>query len=304
MRTSFIKTLIEIARDDPRVILVTPDMGFSVLEKFRDEFPERIINSGIAEQNSVGVAAGLALSGKIAYVYSIVPFVTMRPFEQVRIDACYQNLPVKLVGTGGGLTYGALGPTHHSIEDISLMRSLPNMSVLCPGDPVEAGLCTKFSHQIPGPVYLRLGKGNDPTIHKSIPEAAFGNGIQLKFGDRATIITTGNLLGNGMAASEMLEKDGKPCSLISMPSVKPIDKELILSLAGKGSPIFTLEEHSIIGGLGGAVSEILAESGLSVPFTRIGMPDRFCKEVGSQEYLRKLNHLDAESIAKTISSKL
>jgi transketolase len=277
-------------------------MGFSVFEKFREEFPGRLINSGIAEQNSVGVAAGLALAGKIAYVYSIVPFVTMRPFEQVRIDVCYQNLPVKLVGSGGGLTYGSLGPTHHSIDDIALMRSLPNMSVFCPGDPTESELCAISSYEKPGPAYLRLGKGSgEPAVHKNRPEFHFGKAINVRYGKDVALIVTGNLLNNAVLASESLSKDGIGCSVFSMPTVKPLDVELILSLAGVGMPIVTLEEHSIIGGLGSAISEVLSESKFKVHFKRIGIRDRFCKEVGSQDYLRSIYGLDAGSLHKEIA---
>jgi transketolase len=278
-------------------------MGFSVLEKFRDEFPGRLINAGIAEQNSVGLAAGLALCGKIVYVYSIVPFVTMRPFEQVRVDVCYQNLPVKLVGSGGGLTYGSLGPTHHSIEDIGLMRGLPNMTVYCPGDPIEAELCTQSSHAIPGPAYIRLAKGSgDPIVHKSKPDFRLGKAIQLRSGPDGAILVTGNLLGNAVAATEELSKEGVSCSVFSLPSVKPIDSELVLKLAQMGMPFVTLEEHSVIGGIGSAASEILAESGFKTKFRRIGLPDRFAKEAGSQDYLRKKFGLDASSLAKTLQS--
>jgi transketolase len=303
MRSSFIRSLTEIARIDSRVVVVTPDMGFSVLEKFRDEFPGRLINAGIAEQNSVGLAAGLALCGKIVYVYSIVPFVTMRPYEQVRIDACYQNLPVKLVGSGGGLTYGSLGPTHHSIEDISLMRGLPNMTVYCPGDPMEAELCTQSSHEIPGPAYIRLAKGSgDPIVHKSKPDFHLGKAIQIRNGPDGAILVTGNLLGNAVAVSELLSKEDVSCSVFSLPTVKPFDSGLVLSLAEKGVPFVTIEEHSIIGGIGSAASEIIAESGLKARFRRIGLPDQFAKEAGSQDYLRKKSGLDSSSLAKTLSS--
>lgn len=305
MRASFVRALTEIARKDPRVMVVTPDMGFSVLEKLRDEFPGRVINTGIAEQDSVGVAAGLALAGKIVFVYSIVPFVTMRPFEQVRVDVCYQNLPVKLVGSGGGLTYGSLGPTHHSIEDISIMRSLPNMSVLCPGDPIEAEMCTEFAYGVPGPAYLRLGKGSgDPVVHKSRLKAAFGKGIRVREGGQAAILVTGNMLHNAVLAADLLAKEGVSCGVFSLPSVKPLDRELVLSLASAGKPVITVEEHSVIGGLGSAVSDVIVEAGIRVPLRKIALPDRFCKEAGSQEYLRRLNGLDSDSIAKAVRSLL
>ncbi|MBN2122384.1 1-deoxy-D-xylulose-5-phosphate synthase [Candidatus Micrarchaeota archaeon] len=304
MRRAFVDALLDIAKEDERVVVITPDMGFSVFERFREAFPERIYNTGIAEQNSVGIASGLALNGKVVFVYSIVPFVTMRPFEQVRIDACYQNLPIKLVGSGGGLTYGPLGPTHHSIEDIALMRALPNMSVLCPGDPIESVLCTKEAHRIPGPAYIRLGKGSgEPTIHESTPDFSIGRGIVLKEGKDANIISTGNMLENATLASGLLEKEGIGCGVVSMPSVKPLDLELVSSLSRK-APLFSLEEHSMIGGLGSAVAEFLSESGEHSSFLRIALPDRFCHEVGSQQYLRNLYGLSPEGIAKRVISRI
>ncbi len=301
MRKTFVNTLTEIAREDQRVVVVTPDMGFSIFEKFREEFPKRIYNTGIAEQNSIGIAAGLALIGKVVYVYSIVPFVTMRPFEQVRVDVCYQNLPVKLVGSGGGLTYGTLGPTHHSIEDISLMRSLPNMSVFCPGDPVESELCTRAVHALPGPAFLRLGKGSgEPVVHTAHKSnLSVDMPISLKEGSDATILSTGNMLQNAVLASEILEKKGISCGVVSVPKVKPLNENSIITLAEK-TPLFTLEEHSVIGGLGSAVAGILAESDVTSKFSRIALPDRFCKEVGSQTYLREMNGLSAEKIANKI----
>ncbi len=301
MRNAFIRNLTELARKDARIVLVTADMGFSVFEKFMEEFPDRAFNTGIAEQNSVGIASGLALCKKIPFVYSIAPFVTMRPFEQVRIDVCYQNLPVKLVGAGGGLTYGALGPTHHSIEDISLMRALPNMTVFCPGDPVEAELSMLEAHRIPGPAYIRLGKGGgDPIVHKTKPKFRLGKGIVLKKGKDVAIISTGNMLQTAVQASEELKKHGVDCGVVSMPVVKPIDKELIISMANEGHKILTLEEHSIIGGLGSAVAEVLAEGEAKARFARIALPDRFCSEVGSQEYLRDLYGLSVKKVVSKV----
>lgn len=305
MRKAFIDTLEGIAREDENVVLITPDMGFSVFERFAEKFPKRIFNVGIAEQNAVGLAAGLALCGKTVYVYSIAPFVTMRPFEQVRIDVCYQNLPVKLVGSGGGLTYGQLGPTHHSIEDMSLMRSLPNMCVLCPGDPIESELCTIESHRRPGPAYLRLGKGGrEPAVHQGKPEGfAAGKSIRLREGKDATLISTGNMLPDALATCALLEGKGVDCALLSMPCVKPLDADAVLSAAEAG-PVVTIEEHSIIGGLGSAVADVLAERGKggAGKFLRMAIPDRFCKEVGSQKYLRGLCGISPEKAAGRILS--
>ena len=178
MRTAFIETLTQLAKKDDTVFLITPDMGYSVLEKFRDEFPNQFLNSGIAEQNTISVAAGLASSGYTVFVYSIIPFVTMRCFEQVRLDLAYNNTNVKLVGIGAGLTYGSLGASHHAIEDIAIMRSIPNMTVLCPGDPIETRELVKRSYEKNGPVYIRLGKNGEANIHDANTRIEIGKSIE------------------------------------------------------------------------------------------------------------------------------
>ncbi|UUZ83059.1 transketolase [Paenibacillus sp. P26] len=286
MRNTFIKYLTEQAEKDDRIFVITPDLGFSVLEQFEKKFPDRFINVGIAEQNAVSVATGLALSGKIVYVYSIVPFVTMRCFEQVRVDVAYMNTNVRLVGVGAGLSYGPAGATHHAIEDISVMRSLPNMTVCCPGDPIEVREITlrSFDHQ--GPMYIRLGKNGEPCIHSSTATISIGKAIRLTEGKDVCILTTSNMLEEGQKLVERLKASNKSASLISFPTIKPLDHEMITELINKKIPIVTLEEHNIIGGLGTAVSEVIAESGKGVPFLRFGIKDQFCHYVGSQMFLR------------------
>ncbi|QGQ98460.1 1-deoxy-D-xylulose-5-phosphate synthase [Paenibacillus psychroresistens] len=286
MRTTFINTLTEEAKSNDRIFIITPDLGFSVLERFRDLFPNRFLNVGIAEQNAVGVAAGLALSGKIVYVYSIVPFVTMRCFEQVRVDVAYMNTNVRLIGVGAGLSYGPAGATHHSIEDIAVMRNLPNMTVCCPGDPLEVREIVKQSVDYQGPMYIRLGKNGEPTIHKETQQLTIGKAIQVSEGKDLIIITTSNMLEEGNQIADSLKEQGKTVTLVSMHTIKPFDSETVLRLINKGIPMVTLEEHNIIGGLGSAVAEVIAESGQAVRFKRIGIKDVFCHDVGSQQYLR------------------
>lgn len=286
MRTTFINTLTEEAKTNENIYIITPDLGFSVLERFRDLFPKRFLNVGIAEQNAVGVAAGLALSGKIVYVYSIVPFVTMRCFEQVRVDVAYMNTNVRLVGVGAGLSYGPAGATHHSIEDIAVMRNLPNMTVCCPGDPLEVREIVRQSVNYQGPMYIRLGKNGEPMIHKENQKLIIGKAIQVTEGQDLIIITTSNMLEEGKQIVNMLRGKGKSVALVSMHTIKPFDIETVLNLIHQGIPMVTLEEHNIIGGLGSAVAEVIAESGQAVRFKRIGIKDIFCHEVGSQQYLR------------------
>tara|TARA_B100001146_G_C16178841_1_gene433672 strand:+ start:813 stop:1718 length:906 start_codon:yes stop_codon:yes gene_type:complete len=287
MRTTFVKTLIELARKDERIFLLTPDMGYSVLESFRDEFPDRFLNTGIAEQNTIGVAAGLALTGKIVYVYSIIPFVTMRCYEQVRLDLAYNNLNVKLIGIGAGLTYGSLGPSHHAVEDIAIMRSIPNMTVLCPGDPIETRELVKESYTTYGPTYIRLGKNGEPNIHSEETKIEIGKSITVIDGNNFALITTSNMLETGKNWIEEWNQDGINASLISMPSLKPFDTQKIIDLIEKQIPIMVLEEHNVIGGLGSAVSEVVAKVGKPVKFKHIGINDKFSHVVGDHQFQKE-----------------
>lgn len=305
MRTAFIKTLFDLAKQDERINLIVGDLGYSVVEPFQKEFPSRFINAGVAEQNMTGMAAGLALSGKIVFTYSIANFPTLRCLEQIRNDICYHNANVKIVAVGGGFAYGALGMTHHATEDLAIMRSLPNMVVIAPGDPVEAKLATQAIIEHEGPCYLRLGKAGEPKVHQSEPDFKLGKAVQLKDGTDITLISTGGMLFNTLKAAEKLEEQGISVRVLSMHTVKPLDIETVLKAASETLAIFTIEEHSIIGGLGGAVAETLAESGNSqVYFQRLGIPSTFISQVGSQEYLRELFSLSANGIVNSIETVL
>lgn len=287
MRKTFIDTLIELARIDKRVFLVTADMGYGVLEPFRDEFPDRFLNTGIAEQNTIGVAAGLALSGYIVYAYSIVPFITMRCYEQIRVDLAYMNTKVRLIGVGAGFEYGSAGATHHAIEDISLMRSLPNMTVCCPGDNLEAKEILEQSILFPGPMYIRIGKNKDAFYQDTNNKITIGKASVIEEGQDIALITTSNMLGTGKKLCEDLKSQGRKPYLVSMHTVKPLDTGIIHDLINLGVEIYTLEEHNIINGLGSAVAEVIAESGKAVKFKRIGIPDTFSHYIGNQDYLRE-----------------
>lgn len=285
MRKTFINTLIELAHEDKDIVLITADMGFSVLEPFFEEFPERSINCGIAEQNAVSIASGLALAGKKPYVYTIIPFLVERAFEQVRLDVAYMNVNVKLVGIGAGFTYGTAGATHHAIEDISLMRSLPNMTVCCPGDNNEAEQIIRQSIQNDKPMYIRIGRHNRGIFDNHKIE--IGKASVIKEGKDIAVIATSNMLPDAAGYCKKLEEEGRNPYFISMHTIKPIDKSLIEDLVNNGIEIHTLEEHSIIGGLGSAVAEVIAESGKGVKFKRIGIPDSFSHYVGSQKYIKQ-----------------
>lgn len=305
MRAAFIKTLFEMAQKDKRIMLVVGDLGFGVVTPFMEQLPAQFINAGVAEQNMTGMAAGIALSGKIVFTYSIANFPTIRCLEQVRNDICYHEANVKIVSVGGGMSYGSLGITHHATEDIAIMRSLPNMVVVAPGDPVEASLATRAMVEHPGPCYLRLGRDGEPTVHPPDVDFQLGKAILVRDGKHLTFIVTGALLPEAIAAADSLRERKITARILSMHTVKPLDREAVLIAARETPLVFTVEEHSIIGGLGGAVAEILMEADLGyVRFKRIGLNDAFRNKVGDQNYLRAEYGLDAHGILRTVESVL
>jgi transketolase len=250
----------------------------------------------------------MALSGRTVLTYSIANFPVTRCLEQIRNDVCYHDANVKIVAVGGGMAYGSLGMTHHATEDLAIMRAMPNMVVLAPNDPVEAKLATRAAVAHRGPVYLRLGKQGEQTVHASEPAFELGKSIRMREGGDATLFVTGGLLLNAMDAAERLAARGIHAGVVSVPCLKPLDADAVLDAPGA---IFTIEEHSVIGGLGSAVAETLMERGRPSPrspalrFKRIGLPgDRFSLKIGDQNYLRREFGLDAEGIAQTIERAL
>ena len=300
MRSAFIETLTMLAEADPRIWLLCGDLGYSVLERFAQRFPERYLNVGVAEQNMTGVAAGLALSGKIVFTYSIANFPTLRPLEQIRNDICYHNANVKIVAVGGGLAYGTAGYTHHGLEDIAALRSLPNMSIVAPGDPLETQQATEVVAAHSGPCYLRLGKGGELVVHQAPPVFQLGKAIWLKHGEKVTLISTGSLLGESVNAANQLAAYNIPPNVISMPTIKPLDIEAVLTAAETSLLLVTLEEHSITGGLGSAVAEVIADNGLKVFLIRIGVVPGPYLFNGSQTFLRRQYGLDASGIVERV----
>jgi transketolase len=297
MRAAFIDTLMAMAAEDERLWLLTGDLGFSVLEPFADRFPNRFVNAGVAEQNMTGVAAGIALTGQIVFTYSIANFPTLRCFEQIRNDACYHNLPVKVVAVGGGMAYGSQGYTHHGIEDLAVMRTLPNLMVVAPGDPVEVRLATQAVIAWPGPAYLRLGRGGEPVVHGAAPAFAPGKMIEVRPGCDALIISTGALLSEAVAAAKLAEADGRSVAVWSSPWIKPFDRAAVERAAAAFPIILTAEEARVSGGLGGLVAEALAV--LPSPRARLlcaGIPDLILTEAYSQKAVRTLLGLDAQGL--------
>lgn len=300
MRTTFVRTLETLAKDDSSIWLVTGDLGFTVLENFRDTFPNQYLNAGVAEQNLIGTAAGLALSGKKVFVYSIIPFITFRCLEQIRNDICYHKLPVCVVGVGAGYSYGHQGATHHAIEDIAIMRALPGMTVVCPGDPVETEAAVKAIAAMNGPCYLRLGKAGEPRLHEALPDFTIGKAIQMRDGADATLIATSTMLETAVKVVDQMKEAGMTIRLLSMPTVKPIDADAIERAAKETSFIVTLEEHESIGGLGSAVSEILSTKDCRTRHLLLSTPPAFADAIGSTNFLRQRAGIDVESVMTRI----
>lgn len=297
MRRGFIKAITELAEKDKNVYLLTGDLGFRVFEDFSKKFPKQYINCGVAEQNMMGLAAGLALSGKKPYVYSIVPFATLRCLEQIRDDICYQNLNVKIVGVGGGFSYGSLGYTHIVMEDLAILRTLPNMTVVFPGDISETQKLVAEAYKTKSPTYIRLANAGNFKIHERLPDIKIGKQEILKKGRKGLIIANGVQSAICLKALKELKMDLK---LINMHTLKPIDEKILLKEVSGYKKIMTIEEHSIIGGLNSAVSEILARNGWQGVLKPLAMPDLFPSKIGKADYLRNQYGLDKEGIAKNI----
>lgn len=287
MRNHVIDRLYDLAQTDERIMLIVGDLGYSVVEKFRDSFGNRYLNAGISEQNMTGVAAGLAHDGHVVFTYSIGNFPTLRCIEQIRNDVCYHNLNVKIVAVGGGFAYGDLGMTHHATEDIAMMRALPNMRVYVPGDAIEAVLCLEEAYRKEGPAYIRLARGKESLIHSNTETLDITKPVQIKKkGKDINILTCGTVASEGIQLYELL-KDKYDTGLFAVPTVKPLDRETITELANESKMIVTVEEHNVIGGLGGAVSEIMAELPQKRAFLRrYGLQDVYTEVVGDQLYLR------------------
>lgn len=290
-------------RRDPKIMTLTADMGFGVFEGIQKSFGNRFINTGVAEANTAGIAAGFALSGHTVFFYGQATFVTMRCFEQVRLDIASHNLNVKIIGTSAGFTLSQYGVSHHSIEDVALMRLLPNMTVLCPGDLYEAEWAINLAHAIKGPVYVRIGRtsnGADTNIHRKKPILALGSPILLKRGKKAVLIANGSMLARASDVVSVLERRGISTSLISMPTVKPVNKRALLRVVDGAKVVFTLEEHFVIGGLGSAVADAMENSAVHIPIIKLGIRDTFLHIVGSRDYLLAKNKLSVESISSAI----
>ena len=305
MRDTFVKTLINLAKDNPNIELITGDLGFGVLKPFWEVLPNQFINAGIAEQNMTSLAAGMALEGKTVFTYSIGNFPTLRCVEQIRNDCAYHNANVKIVCIGGGFVYGSLGMSHQATEDIAIMRALPDVAVFAPADSKETEAVTKAIASYQGTCYLRLGRGGEKPIHKeALENFQIGKAIKIADGERVAILSTGAICDEILIAREELNRNGINPAVYTFPTVKPLDCKTIFDVANNYDIIVTCEEHNVIGGFGSAVSEVLAENPHTARLIKIGVPDCYCTYVGNQKYLREQYGLDGISIAKKILDAL
>ena len=305
MRDAFIRSLTELAPQHPELILLSGDLGFAVFNDYIARFPSQFLNVGVAEQNMSGLAAGLALEGHTVFTYSIGNFPTLRCLEQIRNDICYHRANVKIVCIGGGMSYGPVGFSHHATEDLAILRSLPHMLVLAPGDLWEAAEASRFLVDHRGPAYLRLDKSYaSPT---NLPDEVFvpGRIRVVRPGQDVTLAATGGILSEALQAAALLASEGMEARVLSVHTIKPLDLQTLSAAARDTGGIVTIEEHAVAGGLGGAVAEALLEAGVHPRFfLRMGLQDTFSSVVGSQQYLRKVYSLDAPSIARAASSRL
>lgn len=302
MRTAYLDTLYELAQKDKRVYALISDNGAIVYDMYRRDLAEQYLNLGISEANMIGMAAGMANCGKIPFAYTIGAFLAYRAYEFIRNDVCLQNQNVKIVGTGAGEIYSALGPTHHSTEDLGGLRSLPNLAIICPASPLEVKKATKAAYEFMGPVYLRLGTNREPEIYEEDYEFQIGKSVTLREGNDVTLIGTGSILNDALDAVEKLQAEGISVRVINMHTIKPIDKGSIVRAIDETGKIVTIEDHNIIGGLGSAVAEVIAEYGKAVQFKRIGLKG-FSEGYGSYRQVKEANgvgHLAIEEAVKNI----
>lgn len=304
MRNTFANEVTQLARIDERVVLLSGDIGNKLFDDFKKIDEQRFYNCGIAEANMMGVAAGMALSGLRPIIYTITPFTTTRCFEQIRVDVCYHHVPVIIVGTGSGLSYTELGPTHHSLEDMAILRTLPGMCVMAPCDSTELRLALRAALQQDNPVYIRIGKKGEPDIHTGLSNLVIGKAIVVREGADIALLSAGTVMPEVLGAADLLKEKGISAEVASVHSIKPLDGDYIRSASNRFKLLVTIEEHGLIGGLGSAVSEWCAKENILVPQLSLGTPDEFMHEIGTQHYARERYGLVAEKIAERVVSRL
>ena len=304
MRKTCLDMVYELAKKDPRIFFIGSDLGVGTLDKFKKEMPGRFFMEGVSEANLIGMAAGLAMEGKIPYVNTIATFLTRRCFDQLVVDLCLHHVNVRLIASGGGVVYAPLGPTHEAVEDIAILRAVPNMTIVAPADASEMRRLMPLTVDHKGPMYIRLAKGGDPIVTTDTIPFAIGRAFLMRPGKDALIVTTGITLKHSLEAAETLGKENIEAAVLHVPTIKPLDREAILGIASDVPVIVTIEEHTVIGGLGSAVAETIAEANFKSPkrFKRIGIPDVFPDQYGSQASLMERYSITAQNLIAVIKS--
>jgi transketolase len=306
MRKMVLNQVFELAKQDERVLFIGSDLGSGTLKEFRQQFPDRFFMEAISEANILGMATGFALDGRIPYVNTIATFLTRRSFEQAVIDVGLHNAPVRMIGNGGGLVYGPLGPTHVATDDIGIFRTIPNMTILAPADAREMRRLMPQTLAHPGPIYIRLAKGGDPVVTPEDGPLAIGRAVPMREGDAALVVTTGTTLQIALEAAKDLAAQGVEVAILHMPTIKPLDETSLLAAAGRTSLVATIEEHSLIGGLGSAVAESLVDHNVLPKrgIVRLGAPDRFVDVYGSQAEIMNKFGINKSNLASRIIERL
>lgn len=305
MRNAFAKTITALAAEDDRIVLLSGDIGNRLFDEFKAAYPRRFYNCGVAEANMVGMAAGLAMSGLRPVCYTIAPFLTYRCLEQIRVDLCYHHVPVVLVGTGAGLSYASLGATHHSCEEMGMLRLLPGLAVVAPADSAEVRGALRSALQQPGPVYVRIGKKGEPAVHSSDPAFEIGKAIPLREGKEICFLCAGTVLSEAIGAADLLAAEGVSAKVVSFHTLKPLDTLLLAEVFGRCRLVATVEEHSVLGGLGGAVAEWLSEQDRPpARLLRLGSPDAFLHETCDQAEARERFGLTPAGLAERVRKGL
>jgi len=302
MRDAFVRKLTAEAETDPNVMLLVGDLGFGVVAAFGDAYPDQFLNCGVAEQSMVGIAAGLAAAGRRPFVYSISNFPSLRPLEQIRNDVCYHGLGVTIVAVGTGLAYGSLGYTHHGVEDMAILRTLPGMRVYTPADALECAAAVEQILADPSPAYLRLGKNTEPLMHAGQPDLSTGGPLLVREGSDVTVLVTGPIVVQALAVADLLESEGISVRVLSCPVVKPLNADGIRSAADGTVGIVTLEEHTVLGGFGSAVLEAFALRGWRTPIMPLGLADEATHIVGGQEWIRERAGLSTDHVRRSIET--
>ena len=304
MRKTAMSAIYELAKRDERVVFIGSDLGAGVLDEMRREMPERFFMEGVCEQAIVGMAAGLAMNGYIPYINTIATFLSRRCYEQIAIDLCLHKLPVRLIASGGGTVYAPLGPTHMATDDLAILRALPNMTIVAPCDAPEMQRTMDASLDVAGPMYVRIAKGGDPVVSDAASGFAIGRAIEMRPAGDVVFVGTGVATTRALEAANMLEQRGVRAGVLHAHTVKPLDVPSIVAAAGGARLVVTVEEHSLVGGLGSAVAEAFADAGVLRPLLRLGLPDAFSRDYGNQDHVLDRAGLTPAAIADAVTTRL